>query len=295
MITNSQIRVIESSLEKLKPTVYGMKAEYKCSIIEENVKYNLNPSDTRFTNHYKPILTVNVKLSGQPNLYFVNSGLIQTELDGFFQKVFTYILPSDHLLVKRPWAVIYKFEYNGKQIGYNDVIKSFKYEQFKAKFRRDNSPGTLSVSRTMGYSINYSDLAFSEYGDQNDLNIFIECQTESFNYINGNGINVLITDEIWKNFAEETGEEIDMVKESLIIYFNTVSSDYGSQLSNEFAHEVNLIEKLPQYVKDNYGWRYDAMCNSLTNPNEFPYDYYEADTSRKNLFLNYCHLNLEKD
>ena len=86
-----------------------------------------------------------------------------------------------------------------------------------------------------------------------------------------------------------------MVKESLIIYFNTVSSDHGSPLSDEFALEVNLMEKLPQYVINNYGWKYEAMCNSLTNPNDFPYDYTEGDTSRKNLFLNYCHLNLEKD
>ena len=296
MITNSQVRVIESSLEKLKPNVYGMKAAYECSVIEKNVKYNLNPSDSYF-NHYKPILEIKVKLSGQPNIYFVNSGLIQTEFEGFFQKVFSYILPSDHLLVKRPWAVIYKFEHNGKTIHYNDVIKSFQYEQFKTKFRRNNSPGTLIVARTVGYSINYSDIAVSEYGDQNDLNVFIECQTESFNYINENGINVLITDEIWKNFAEETGEDISVVKESLIAYFNTMSSDYGSPLSDEFSLEVNLMEKLPKYVINNYGWKYEAMCNSVTmnNPYEFPYDYTEADTSRKNLFLNYCHLNLEKD
>lgn len=295
MLTNSQIRVIESSLEKLKPTVYGMKADYDCSAIEENIKWNLNPSGTLFANHYKPILMIKVKLTGFPNIFFVNSGLIQTEFEGFFQKVFTYVLPSDHLLVKRPWAVVYKFEHNGKQIGYNDVIKSFAYEQFKTKFRKDNIPGTLIVAKTVGFSINYSDLAVSEYGDQNDLNVFIECETESFNYINGNGLNVLITDEIWKNFAEETEEDIDVVKESLISYFNTMSSDYGSQLSDEFALEVNLMEKLPKYVIDNYGWKYEAMCNSLTNPNDFPYDYTEGDTSRKNLFLNYCHLNLEKD
>jgi hypothetical protein len=296
MITNSQIRVIESSLEKLKPTVYGMKADYRCSIIEKNVIYNSHPSDSRFTNNYRPILEVNVKLTGFPNIFFVNSGIIETEMQGFFEKVFSYILPSDHLLVKRPWAVVYKFEHNGKQIGYNDVIKSFAYEQFKTKFRKDNKPGTLVVSsQTIGYSINYSDLAFSEYGDQNDLNVFIECETESFNYINSNGQNILITDDIWNDFMKETEEDIDMVKNSLIGYLNTISSDYGSTLSDEFSYEVNLREKLPQYVIDNYGWKYEAMCNSVTNLNDFPYDYSEGDTSRKNLFLNYCHLNLEKD
>lgn len=294
MITISQASVINKSLERLKPTLYGLDANYDVSIIEENVKYNLTPTSQVFSNYYKPILKIKVMLSGQPNVDILTAGILKSELMGFLERIFGFVLPPAHFLNKNAHRIEYVFEYNGKPINYNDVIKSFKYDEYLKKFRRENTPGTLEPLRNISYSINYKDLAVSEYTDQNDLSIFIECQTDSFNYIDRYGKVTLITDELWDALLYETGEPIDMVKESLIRYFNTISIDYDTELTLELSREIALMEKLSDYVKEDYNWKFEAACNSLNNPNEFPYDYTESDVSRKNLFINFCELYLDE-
>lgn len=295
MITNSQIRVIESSLEKLKPKIYGMKADYECKIIEKNIKWHSVPTSNPFHGYHPPILEIKVRLTGPSDMYIVTAGMMEFELEGFLTKVYSYVLPRDHFFNKNVRPAEFKFYHNGDELLYKDLITSFKYDEFRKKFRKDNSPGTLVTRENLGYSINYSDLGISEWTDRQDMNVYIECWTKSFNYINENGQSILITDEIWSDFYQETEEPIDMVKESLIVYLNTKSSEYGSELSEEFAQEMNFYERLSPYVREEYGWRYEAMCYSLTNPNELPYDYTQGDVERKNLFLNFCYLNLNKD
>lgn len=298
MITINQLNVINKSLERLKPTLYGLKAKYDVSVLEKNISYNSTPTSQTFSytgHHYKPILEVKVMLSGQPDIYIITSGMIKEELQGFLEKIFGFVLPREHFLNKNVRKVSYKFEYNGKKLEYRDIITSPKYYEYVKNFRRENSPGTLvPIGYDLRYSINYSDLAVSEWADDENLNVFIECQTESFNYIDRYGKVTLITDELWDALLYETGEPIDIVKESLIRYLNTISADYNSELSNIFANEMSLMEKLSQSIKESYNWKYEASCNSLINPNDYPYDYTESDVSRKNLFISFCEIYLDE-
>ena len=119
MITNSQIRAIESSLEKLKPTLYGMKVKYDCSVIEENLRFNLGFNELG-AGSYKPMLRIKMTLDGSPNIYVVTPGILEAEVEGFLSKVFTYVLPSDHLLVSRPWATVFEFYYGVQKILYSE-------------------------------------------------------------------------------------------------------------------------------------------------------------------------------
>jgi len=286
MITNSQLRVIESSLDKLKPTLYGMKIKYVCSVIEENLRFNLGFNELS-GGSYKPILRIKMTLDGSPNIYVVTPGILEAEVEGFLSKVFSYVLPSDHLLVGRPWSTVFEFYYGEQKIYYSEMFKSPKYTEYSKNFVSENKEGTIKVSSTFGYSINYTDLTLSEWSERDDLGFMFECATKSFNYIDDAGQEILITDDMWSDFYLETEEPIDMVKESLIIYFNTTSSDWDSNIIIKFADEINLHEKLSPYVRDNFGWKYESFCSSLSNPNEFPWDSSQGDTERKNMFLQF--------
>jgi hypothetical protein len=282
MITNSQLRVIESSLDKLKPTLYGMKVKYDCSVIEENLRFN-----ELIVGSYKPILRIKMTLDGSPNIYVVTPGILEAEVEGFLSKVFTYVLPSDHLLVSRPWATVFEFYYGEQKIYYSEIFKSPKYTEYSKNFVSENKEGTMVMTSTFPYSINYTNLTLSEWSERDDLGFIFECTTKSFNYINNAGQEILITDKMWSDFYLETEEPIDMVKESLIIYFNTQSSDWDTNIINEFAGEINLHEKLSSYVRDSFGWKYESFCSSLSNPNEYPWDSTQGDTERKNMFLQF--------
>jgi hypothetical protein len=282
MITNSQLRVIESSLDKLKPTLYGMKVKYDCSVIEENLRFN-----ELIVGSYKPILRIKMTLDGSPNIYVVTPGILEAEVEGFLSKIFSYVLPSDHLLVSRPWATVFEFYYGEQKIYYSEIFKSPKYTEYSKNFVSENKEGTMVMTSTFPYSINYTNLTLSEWSERDDLGFIFECTTKSFNYINNAGQEILITDKMWSDFYLETEEPIDMVKESLIIYFNTQSSDWDTNIINEFAGEINLHEKLSSYVRDSFGWKYESFCSSLSNPNEYPWDSTQGDTERKNMFLQF--------
>jgi hypothetical protein len=293
MITNSQLRVIESSLDKLKPTLYGMKVKYDCSVIEENLRFNLGFNELG-VGSYKPMLRIKMTLDGSPNIYVVTPGILEAEVEGFLSKVFTYVLPSDHLLVSRPWATVFEFYYGVQKILYSEIFKSPKYTEYSKNFVNENKEGTIEITSTFGYSINYTDLTLSEWSERDDLGFIFECTTKSFNYIDDAGQEILITDDMWSDFYLETSEPTDMVKESLIIYFNTQSSDWDSNIINEFAREINLHEKLSPYVRDNFGWKYESFCSSLSNPNEFPWDSSQGNSDRKNMFLQFFNSYFKK-
>ena len=233
-------------------------------------------------------------LDGSPNIYVVTPGILEAEVEGFLSKVFTYVLPSDHLLVSRPWATVFEFYYGAQKILYSEIFKSPKYTEYSKNFVNENKEGTIEITSTFGYSINYTDLTLSEWSERDDLGFIFECTTKSFNYIDDAGQEILITDDMWSDFYLETSEPTDMVKESLIIYFNTQSSDWDSNIINEFAREINLHEKLSPYVKDGFGWKYESFCSSLSNPNKFPWDSSQGESDRKNMFLQFFNSYFKK-
>ena len=269
MITKGELKILDSLLNRLKPNLYGLKAEYKSELIEKNIEFNKS-----INLGYKASVEIIVHLSGDLNIPIISKGILSSDISHLLENTFKFIFPKKHILVQNHFAIMYTFFYNGEKMSSQDMIESNWYKTYKENFISDNKIGKLILNHgaSINISVNYYDLKLEQTSDIEDLYFAFTCRIKSFNYEHL-GTSKEITQNLWDEFEEISGSSPKEIKEFIINVFNTRSTESGSNITDEFANTLDLWSKFPKEVIDNIGWKYEALCYSLENPKEIPWDY----------------------
>lgn len=272
MITKGDLKLLDSLLNRLKSNLYGLKAEYNSELIEKNIEFNKS-----INLGYRPSVIVNTYLTGDLKIPIVSTGVLEQDLKQSLERSFKFIFPAKHP-IKNAFAILYKFFYNGVEIPKNEMMTSNWYNTYREDFISNNKSGKLVLnnSSSINISVNYYDLKLEETSDIEDLYFAFLCKIKSFNYEHL-GTSKEITENLWDEFEKISGSSPKELKEFIISVFNTKSTDYGTNITDEFATTLDLWSKFPAEVIDNIGWKYEALCYSLENPNEVPWDYSSTD------------------
>jgi len=262
---------VETMLNRLKRKLYGMDAHYVIS-----------RGEPHFYKKEKVSFNIEVNLTGEPNLPVVSNSLITETILDFLRKYLSFTFSDKNII-----EFHYQFEinYDGKFIDKSKAIMSKEFKEFIKNFlsQHKNDAVCLKNFQEDGYGytklcVKISDLRYDFYNDTEDMNYLLEGTTEHFVITHPiTGGDLVLTDDIWKRFEEETGEDIERVKEALVIVFNTKSVDHTVDLVNEFLEFTGYWGRIPVLIADNIGWRCEFFTSSLKEPNTYPYDYTGAD------------------
>jgi hypothetical protein len=257
-------------LNRLKPNLYGMNAEYVIS------------RDTADSKLGRMWFNIEVNLTGEPNLPVVSNSLIKETIIQFLRRYISFTF-SDKKIIN--FSSTFDINYNGKYVDNSSVIESQEFKKYIKDFLSNHKNDTVCINifQKDGYGtsrlcVKISDLKYNFYNDNEDMRYYLEGTTDYF--IIGHpltGEDLPLTDDIWKRFEEETGEDSSRVKEALIIVFNTKSVDYVVDISHEFLDFVGYYNKIPNSIAENIGWACEFFTSSLSDPNLYPYDYNAAD------------------